>query len=259
MLTRSVSRIEAKCNFVIRFSTNSEKVFREATIALLKKISSDFREEELEYALTGKTYWMCWHPNQDKKYECRICSNKIVELSAAAISLFASYSIATALAKGNTEFKRGFANYADEILDCINTLPEATLLHSCLSEPEQTECYAPIVWTGDHYENMRKHTKMRFIERFGKRYDDIDLRRICKHIELNHANFVCDGADGRKIFHIEYDDISFMCVYNAMLKCIHTVLRPEWYVNIISTAIVYEIIKKAHMSSGCYLMSAMCA
>ena len=49
MLTRSVSRIEAKCNFVIRFSTNSEKVFREATISLLKKISTEFREEDLEY------------------------------------------------------------------------------------------------------------------------------------------------------------------------------------------------------------------
>lgn len=259
MLIRSVSHIEAKYNFIIRFSLDSEKIFREATLSLLKKISPQFREEELEYAVTGKIYWMRWNPADNKKYECRICSNKIVELSATAISLFASYSIATSLAKGKTEFKRGFANYAAEILDCINMLPEATLLHSFGSEPEQTEIYAPIVWTGDYYENMRKHTKMRFFERFGKRYDDIDLRRICKRIELNYANFVCDGADGRKIFHIAYDNISFLCVYNARMNCIHTVLRPEWYVNIVSTAIIYEIVKKVHMSRGCYLMSAMYA
>ena len=78
---------------------------------------------------------------------------------------------------------------------------------------------------------MDFHVLKRFRQRLRVCYSQKDIDNIVKIILDNKSEPVYHLSNSKKVHIVEYNGLSFGCIYNKLRKRIHTVFSVEWIEN----------------------------
>ena len=72
-----------------------------------------------------------------------------------------------------------------------------------------------------------EHAKKRAHQRYGVRFNRVDLLNIIKKIQDQEGQLIYRISNSRKLYKVNYLDKNFILVYSNINKCIITFLPPQ--------------------------------